>query len=120
MSKIPTESEEQIRFVQWLKRHHPGVKFFAIPNGGVRNKRTAAILKAEGVSPGVPDLFFPGLFLFIEMKRQRGGVTSQAQRSWFAELESHGYRCELARGCEEAKTKFLDNLSRLGLLNSEK
>jgi hypothetical protein len=32
---------------------------FAIPNGGSRDKREAANLKAEGVKSGVPDVFLP-------------------------------------------------------------
>ena len=32
---------------------------FAIPNGGARDAITGAILKAEGVKPGVPDVFLP-------------------------------------------------------------
>jgi hypothetical protein len=36
---------------------HPALKnAFAIPNGGQRHKAVAAKLKAEGVSPGYPDI----------------------------------------------------------------
>ena len=45
----------------------------AIPNGGARDAITGAILKAEGVKPGVPDVFLPvasGPFhgLFIQLQ----------------------------------------------------
>ena len=46
----------------------------AIPNGGLRDKKTAAILKAEGVKRGIADIFLPypsGEWhgLYIEMKK---------------------------------------------------
>ena len=76
---------------------------FAIPNGGLRDKITAAKLKHEGVKSGVPDVFLPlpcrsYAGLFIEMKRsgdkatkRRAGVTSDSQDEWIAYLRSVGY-----------------------------
>lgn len=92
----------------------PELKFmFAIPNGGVRDGITAGKLKAEGVKPGVPDVFLPvvaGWFkyhapdqvyygLFLEFKKPSlkpksdtalGGVKS-AQSDYHAFLERQGY-----------------------------
>ena len=62
----------------------PTHRFFAVPNGGVRNIREAARLKAGGVRPGVPDLVIVshnGHCAFLEVKRQ-GGSLSPAQREW--------------------------------------
>ena len=77
--KPTTESMEQQGFVTWFRSRYPGVLIFAIPNGGKRSIRTALTLKAEGVVPGVPDLFIPEWRLFIEMKRIRGGIISKDQ-----------------------------------------
>lgn len=80
---------------------------FAIPNGGLRDKITAAKLAHEGVKSGVPDIFLPlpcanYAGLFIEMKRsadkttkRRAGVTSDTQDDWIAYLRSVFYACSV-------------------------
>lgn len=104
VTDIPSEDHEQMMFVQWFRREYPGVRMFAIPNGGARHPAVAAKLKATGVVKGVPDLFIPAWRLWIEMKRQKGGIVSQEQKDWMAYLESNGYRCAVARGCEDGIT----------------
>lgn len=109
---IPSEHDEQVRLLEWSEwmartKSSDYALLFAIPNGGQRNKVTAAKLKAEGVKPGVPDLFLPvpkGIYtgLFIEMKRRKGGRVSPDQVKWLAELMSRGYKCIVARGCDQA------------------
>lgn len=79
---------------------------FAIPNGGLRGKATAGKLKAEGVKPGVPDLFLPvpgGRYhgLFIELKRA-GGKASDVQIEWIADLQQQGYFVGICEGWERA------------------
>jgi hypothetical protein len=99
---VNTEHEEQRAFVRWFKQTHPGVRIFAIPNGGVRSITTATRLKAEGVSSGVPDLFIPAWHLWVEMKRTKGGVVSDEQKDWLRYLESVGYSTFVCRGCDHA------------------
>lgn len=99
---IPTESQEQIDFVQWFRRKYCPVRMFHIPNGGARSKRTAAKLKSEGVMSGVPDLFIPEWNLWIEMKRTKGGRLSPEQRDWKRYLEDIGNTVFVAMGCEHA------------------
>ena len=75
---------------------------FAIPNGGERNKAVAAKLKAEGVKPGVPDIFLPVAVgrwygLFVEMKKI-GGKASPEQKDWIGALTCNGYRVYLCEG----------------------
>lgn len=68
----------------------------AIPNGGLRDKRTAAMLKAEGVKRGIPDVFLPlpcygsvghGMKcityagLYVEMKRPKSDRGAQGRTS---------------------------------------
>lgn len=86
------------------------LRMHAIANGGKRDKITAGKLKAEGVKPGVPDIFLPVPMpmpgpnrwdrrhcgLYIEMKRpkangQAAGSTSDDQDSWLVFLRSAGY-----------------------------
>jgi hypothetical protein len=69
-------SEEDIiqrSLVAHLKlRASPGLFWYAVPNGGVRSKVTAAIMKSTGTRPGVPDLAF---VFFLEVKSATGRAT---------------------------------------------
>ena len=107
--KPTTESMEQQGFVTWFRSRYPGVLIFAIPNGGKRSIRTALTLKAEGVVPGVPDLFIPEWRLFIEMKRTRGGIISKEQKAMMKYLkETCNYSVIVGYGAEDASKKLLD------------
>lgn len=84
----------------------------AIPNGGYRHKATAERLQAEGVTPGIPDMFIPAWRLWIEMKRTKGGSVSPAQREMMKYLSECGYQCIVAKGWEDAKRQ-IEGLERL-------
>lgn len=108
---IPTEHAEQVAFFQWLGIKHKAVAkvAFAIPNGGNRNSITGARLKTEGVKRGVPDIFIAYPCgghhgLFVEMKRQTGGVVSEAQNEVMEFFRENGYECRVCRGAGEAMT----------------
>lgn len=68
-------------------------------------------LKAEGVKPGVPDLFVPHWRLWIEMKRTKGGRLSAEQKDWIEYLECIGYSVIVANGATEASRKVLEWLA---------
>ena len=104
--RIPTEHEEQRKFVSWFRKTYPGVRIFAIPNGGARSKATAMKLVCEGVSAGVPDLFVPAWALWIEMKRQKGGSVSLEQKDWHQYLISIGHKVLIAKGFADAVDKL--------------
>lgn len=104
--RIPTEHEEQRELVRWFRQFHPDVLIFAIPNGGGRSKASAGRLKAEGVVPGIPDLFIPAKGLWIEMKRVKGGALSPEQKAMMQYLEEVGYRAIVCKGAEDAKAKI--------------
>lgn len=106
---LPSESQEQAVVIEWWRLQCPRLDrlLFAIPNGGLRNKATAAKLQKEGVKAGVADLFlaipasgYHGLFL--EMKRRKGGRQSEEQRLFEADVTEKGYRYILAKGANEA------------------
>ena len=106
-----SEHQEQTALIAWATlaaRVYPALRLlFAIPNGGARDAVTGALLKAEGVRPGVPDLCLPvarhGYHgLYIEMK-DRGGKVSRAQRVWMTDLAAEGYRVEVCYGWEQAR-----------------
>jgi hypothetical protein len=67
-----TEEQFQAACFQWFDRTYPQYRktLFAVPNGGLRDKRTANVLQATGTVPGVSDLIFvlPVNVEFIELK----------------------------------------------------
>ena len=105
---MKSEHLEQVEFVAWFRKTYPGVRIFAIPNGGARSVSQGMALKAEGTSKGVPDLYVPEWNLWIEMKRQTGGVLSPEQKDWIQYLESIGHRCIIGRGFYDAKMQVLE------------
>lgn len=79
---------------------------FAIPNGGERNLRVAANLKAEGVKAGVLDIFLPiargewhGLFIEMKVKPNK---PSDKQTEFAEKVTVKGYKCVLCYSWLEA------------------
>ena len=119
-TKSPTELQEQIALVRWLRAR--GVCFAHPPNGGRRSRRTGAALRAAGMSAGLPDLLVfdrpplcPDRFgVAIELKRVRPtGRPSQVterQRNWLAALEARGWVATVAFGARDA----IEQLEALG------
>lgn len=102
-----SEHVEQRNFVQWMRQKHPELWVFAVPNGGHRGASQGAKLKAEGVAPGVPDLYIPALRLWIEMKI-KGGKVSPEQRRWHEYLTGIGDRVVVAYSRDEAVQAVTD------------
>ena len=105
------EHLEQVALFRWAgyqQRAHPELALlFAIPNGGMRSKATAAKLKAEGVKAGVPDICLPvarGEYhgLWIEMKAGRNKPTAP-QVKWHVKLSQQGYRVAVCYSWEAAR-----------------
>jgi hypothetical protein len=108
----PSEADIQKELAKILDQAH--LLWTATANGGKRDKRTAAALKAQGLKPGVPDvlIFTPppsgiGIGLAIELKREAGygkqrGRLSPHQRIWLEELRALGWRAEVAYGLDHA------------------
>lgn len=112
-----SESSEQRALFHWAgmqARTRPELAMlFAVPNGGARNKITAAKLKGEGVRAGVPDVCLPvrvGNYggLWIELKRPGApgkpkGRTSAEQLHWLGMLQSYGQFAMVCFGWSEAR-----------------
>jgi len=101
-----SEHLEQVRLVSWFRKTYPDTRIFAVPNGGSRTGLQGAKLKAEGVSPGVPDLCVPAWNLWVEMKREMGGIVSPVQKDWIAYLEGIGHHVIVGRGFEDARRQI--------------
>jgi len=108
---IPTEHAEQVGFVLWFRLKFPGVLIYAIPNGEKRSMSVAKRLKAEGVTPGIPDLHIPAWKLWVEMKRQKGGRLSDDQKQVVDYLESIGDRVIVGLGALDASTQIMEILN---------
>lgn len=128
LAKSGSEHGQQRAFFAWLafnKARFPLQHLaFAIPNGGLRDKITAAKLKAEGVKAGVLDIFYPSPIgewrvnpglqeipeyhgLFIEMKTDDGRV-SEDQADWIAALLQEGYAVAVCWSWRAAAQAFTD------------
>lgn len=112
MKHIESDDQKALFIVMsmHLKRYPELEGAFAIPNGGKRDAREAMRLKAEGVRPGIPDIFIPaarGKYhgLFIEMKSPKGKV-SEYQENMLVLLNSFGYLAIVAYGWEDAWIKI--------------
>lgn len=103
------ESQIQKDCVTWFRLQYPkiGRLLFAVPNGGVRNAKEAAIMKGEGVTAGVADLIllYPsGGFhsLCIEFKTSsKSSRQTPTQKEWQALAEAHGNKYIVCRSLED-------------------
>lgn len=102
-----SEHLHQVRLVSWFRKTYPETRIFAVPNGGFRGASQGAAFKSEGVVAGVPDLQIPAWNLWVELKRQTGGVLSPAQKDWIQYLEGIGHKVIVGYGFEDAKAKIL-------------
>ena len=125
-----TEHEIQVEIFRWAKEREslfPELRWmFAVPNGGKlpyhRNPGSGKTfspqlnyLKAEGLRPGVADLFLPcpnSTFcgLFIELKRGSNQL-SPIQQEFLEDMNAYGYRAVVCRSAEEAEEVILKYLS---------
>lgn len=109
----PLEKEEQISFVSYCELH--GIKVISTQNGFKMPKNSfnwaaySKTLKKMGLRTGFPDLIILAKnksktheVLFIEMKRQKGGVVSPEQKEWIETLDNSNYCVGIAKGCESA------------------
>lgn len=110
--RIHSESQLQAECFKWFRYRFPNhaSRFFAIPNGGLRNKVVAAKLKAQGVTAGVWDAFIAvprGAYggMFVEFKVGRNKLTDEQVR--FCDAISTGYRCAICYSFDEFK-KFTE------------
>src|SRR5690606_12942447 len=100
---MKSEAREQYELIQWMQKR--GLTFFAVPNSEVRGAsekeraRRGARNTAQGVRAGIPDIIItspvpgrPGVrCVGLELKREKGGRVSDAQKRWHARLAADGW-----------------------------
>lgn len=116
-----SESDHQSALFCWCALaavSYPDLRwFFAIPNGGARDQRTGARLKATGVKRGVLDTCLPvkrgsysGLWIELKIEKYRthknGGLTDE-QVLWKDHLLSQGYTVGIAYSWMEARDMLI-------------
>lgn len=115
-----SEDGEQLALLCWCALNlatYPELRWlYHCPNGGSRDKREAAKLKAMGTKPGVPDLMLPikraGYSgLYIELKKLKGGKVSDEQREWLDHLRKEGFGAIVCYGWLEAKQTLIEYLN---------
>ena len=117
-----SEHDEQAALFAWAAlqaRKWPELELlFAIPNGSHRHISVARKLKAEGVKPGIPDLFLPvprpvdfHLGLWLEMKVKPNKPTAD-QLWWHDRLRRVGYRVVVCYSADEARLVITTYLGR--------
>lgn len=114
-----SESKLQQHCVRWFRNIYPQYAqlLFSVPNGGLRGKTEAAIMKGEGLTKGVADLLLllPSKSfhaLAIELKKQnydyKNGhevitktYQSKEQKEWQRAIENAGYKYAIIRTFDE-------------------
>jgi hypothetical protein len=105
----PLEAMEQETVAQWLDLHKV---FYNISiSGAFLHPATFNRLKRMGYKRGLPDVIifdpppaYNGKFkgVALEMKRRKGGIVSDEQRTWLEKLANLGWLSYVARGADEA------------------
>jgi len=104
------EHQIQVAFFDYVGFKHPdlrrNISIFAIPNGGARSAITGKMLKDEGVSKGVFDVFCcvprDGLHgLWIEFKSGKNKLTLE-QEIFLQRRLSDGYSCAVCYSIDSA------------------
>jgi hypothetical protein len=101
------ESQIQRACKRWFDIQYPQFAplLFAVPNGGLRGKLEAAIMKAEGMTAGVSDMIFlmskkGYTSLCIEFKTEKGRQSPQ-QKDWQRVVEMNGSKYVIIRCFED-------------------
>ena len=97
------ESNIQQAVVQWFRLQYPRYVMAAIPNGGFRNAKEAAIMQHEGVLAGFSDLIVIAEHnvLFLEMKTP-DGRQSEKQKDFQEKVSKLGFEYVICRSFEQS------------------
>ena len=117
-SKYPSEAKEQEQLCKWLTAK--GVCYFAVPNGGLRLKRTGAQLKKQGVKAGVPDLLIidhPNMVVDGETVRFVGVALELKRQSERPKEMADDLRDQPFKGASEKQRDWLNKFNRRGWIS---
>jgi len=105
---LAKEKDEHLSLMHWI-RLQPNIApyFIHIPNEGKRSPMYGSLLRFMGLKRGVSDFFYAypcGAYsgLWIELKRKKLGVISQAQKTWIDLMLKVGYQAKVCYGWQDA------------------
>jgi hypothetical protein len=78
---LTKEDHLQHQVISWMKWQYPAVRFHHSPNEGKRSPFEQYKFKFLGSDSGFPDLFFPSIYLVMELKI-KPNKPSDAQQAW--------------------------------------
>lgn len=112
-----TEGKLQADCYLWFHDTYTWLRglLYHVPNGGKRDKREAAIMKAKGVVAGIPDLVFhyKARTYFFELKDPNGkGKVSDAQTRIHAALEAQAFEVWVIDSLNDFKATIAEIMSR--------
>lgn len=103
--KTPQHEESKIQqaVVQWFRLQYPKYIIAAVPNGGYRNTKEAAIMQREGILAGFSDLIIIAQHnvLFVEMKT-KDGLQSDKQKEFQNKVSRLGFEYVICRSFEQS------------------
>jgi hypothetical protein len=91
------ESYRQRSFVAWMRKNHPGIIVASIANEGRRSTFSGQRMKAQGLTPGMPDIvvLWDGGMAFVEFKgfaaNGQAGKLSPAQIAACNKIHRNGH-----------------------------
>lgn len=119
----PSEHQIQAAFIKeirLLEKRFPELgTMFAVPNAAKRSFKLAAMLKAEGMLGGVPDIVFPAPRmgfngLMLEFKKPLTGKLTQAQKDYIALIVKENWMVVVVTDADEA-IRIVKNYLRISL-----
>ncbi|EKO3439515.1 VRR-NUC domain-containing protein [Vibrio fluvialis] len=108
------EHYDQVRVMDFLERFHPDIYEIAaaIPNAGKRSGKQGAMMIAEGLKPGYPDITidearggYHGFRLELKVGANRA---SDKQKEYHEKLRARGYCVVLVWGFDAAMRSILE------------
>ena len=115
-TKKPRHLEEDlqasiVRFFAYQYPEFAGL-LFAVPNGGQRNAREGARLKAGGVVAGVADLILlvPRPHILLLEVKVKGGKLSDAQKAWHGKAQAAGHTVAVAYDFNAARAAIVNHI----------
>jgi len=105
--KGQTEDALQQKCIFWFWNTYPHYRrlLFSVPNGGLRDGKTAKTMNLTGLTKGVSDLILlkNNRAYLLEAKKDKKASQSKEQKSWQALVEREGFNYQIFRSLHEFK-----------------